>query len=166
MLISRQESSANEVLLKPEMMMEVIMARIARLDLDNDQMREVDRVYLEISLKLLALEINISGNSGVQSTFEKKLSTEPHILNICYGKPQYNHEVTGSTEPLSIREREILDHASMGKKYSEIATALNISLSTVKFHMRNVTNKLGVENAKQAIRISIKSESYSNITFN
>ncbi|MDU2731101.1 LuxR family transcriptional regulator [Pantoea sp.] len=50
------------------------------------------------------------------------------------------------------REQEVLYWASMGKTYPEIATILVISVSTVKFHMGNIVNKLQVANARQAIR--------------
>lgn len=53
------------------------------------------------------------------------------------------------------REQEVLYWASMGKTYPEIASILVISVSTVKFHMGNVVNKLQVANARQAIRRSI-----------
>lgn len=55
---------------------------------------------------------------------------------------------------LSQRENEILHWASMGKTYQEIAIILDIGVSTVKFHMRNVVSKLGVSNAKHAIRLA------------
>lgn len=42
----------------------------------------------------------------------------------------------------------------MGKTYSEISIIIGIKTGTIKFHMSNVVKKLGVCNAKQAIRIS------------
>lgn len=56
----------------------------------------------------------------------------------------------------SQRENEILYWASMGKTYSEIATILGIKLGTVKFHIGNVVKKLGVMNAKHAIRLGVE----------
>ena len=53
---------------------------------------------------------------------------------------------------LTQREHEVLYWASMGKTYPEIAAILVISVSTVKFHMGNIVNKLQVANARQAIR--------------
>ncbi|EAT7031383.1 LuxR family transcriptional regulator [Salmonella enterica] len=54
------------------------------------------------------------------------------------------------------REKEVLYWASMGKTYGETATILDISVSTVKFHIRNVISRLGVSNVRQAIRLSIE----------
>jgi len=53
---------------------------------------------------------------------------------------------------ISRRETEVIYLVCIGKTYPEIAIALGIKLSTVKFHMRNVVRKLEVSNAKQAIR--------------
>lgn len=59
----------------------------------------------------------------------------------------------GSFSP---RENEILYWASVGKTYSEISIILGIKRSTVKFHIGNVVRKLGVLNAKHAIRLGIE----------
>ncbi|MFP9229687.1 helix-turn-helix transcriptional regulator [Pectobacterium cacticida] len=56
----------------------------------------------------------------------------------------------------SQRENEILYWASMGKTYPEIALILDIKISTVKFHIGNVVKKLGVLNAKHAIRLGVE----------
>lgn len=56
----------------------------------------------------------------------------------------------------SPRQNEILYWASMGKTYAEIATILGIKLGTVKFHIGSVVKKLGVMNAKHAIRLGVE----------
>lgn len=56
----------------------------------------------------------------------------------------------------SLRENEVLYWASMGKTYVEIAAIAGISVSTVKFHIKNVVSKLGVSNARQAIRLGVE----------
>ena len=56
-----------------------------------------------------------------------------------------------STKPLTQQEHEILKWACIGKTYSEISLITSISVRTVKFHMRNIVEKLDVANAKHAI---------------
>lgn len=58
-----------------------------------------------------------------------------------------------SVDELTTREGEILYWSSKGKTYPEIAFILDITVSTVKFHMAKVIKKLGVQNAKHAIRL-------------
>ena len=59
---------------------------------------------------------------------------------------------------LSPRENEVLHWASMGKTYQEIALITGITSRTVKYHIGNVVKKLGVINAKQAIRLGVELE--------
>lgn len=52
---------------------------------------------------------------------------------------------------LTDREREILESLAKGMTNQQLAAALKISLNTVKFHLKNLYDKLGVENRAQAI---------------
>lgn len=52
--------------------------------------------------------------------------------------------------PLSEREHQVLRHIAAGDSNKEIARALNLSLHTVKRHVANIFNKLGVESRIQA----------------
>ncbi|MBK5413973.1 LuxR family transcriptional regulator [Pseudomonas sp. TH31] len=67
----------------------------------------------------------------------------PQLLDLIFDE--------NSTKPLTQREHEILKWASIGKTYSEISLITSISVRTVKFHMRNIVEKLDVANAKHAI---------------
>ncbi len=64
-------------------------------------------------------------------------------------------------QPLSPREKEVLFWASVGKTYGEVATILAIREGTVKFHIRNVIEKLGVSNAKHAITRAVELKLFS-----
>ncbi|AWH88284.1 helix-turn-helix transcriptional regulator [Limnobaculum parvum] len=57
---------------------------------------------------------------------------------------------------LSSRELEILQWVSMGKTYIESAIILGIRERTIKFHMKNIVNKLNVSNARHAIKKAIE----------
>jgi len=67
-------------------------------------------------------------------------------------------------EKFSPIENGVLYWSSMGKTYPEIAGILGIKLSTVKFHMGNIVKKLGVLNAKHAIRLGIELQLIKPIT--
>lgn len=54
---------------------------------------------------------------------------------------------------LSSREAEILYWCSKGMTYAEVSDVLSLSVSTIKFHMKNVVKKMGVKNAKHAISL-------------
>jgi LuxR family maltose regulon positive regulatory protein len=54
-------------------------------------------------------------------------------------------------EPLTERELDVLRLMAEGLKYKEIAARLFISLNTVRFHVKAIYGKLGVNNRTQAI---------------
>lgn len=57
---------------------------------------------------------------------------------------------------LSDRERDVLALLVKGMNNNEIAETLYISLGTVKFHVRNIFMKLGVENRVEAVKLALK----------
>lgn len=52
---------------------------------------------------------------------------------------------------LSVREREVLQMVAEGLQYKEIAERLLLSTETVKKHMRNIYQKLHVQNKVEAV---------------
>lgn len=55
-------------------------------------------------------------------------------------------------DPLTVREREVLQLAAEGLANKQIALALEISEHTVKFHLSSLYAKLGVTSRTEAIR--------------
>jgi DNA-binding NarL/FixJ family response regulator len=53
---------------------------------------------------------------------------------------------------LTEREQQVLVQASKGATDKEIATTLNISLNTVKTHVRNILSKLHVRTRREAAK--------------
>jgi len=52
---------------------------------------------------------------------------------------------------LSFRENEVMELISKGKTNKQIASALNISENTVKYHVKNIYNKLNIKSRKEVI---------------
>jgi DNA-binding NarL/FixJ family response regulator len=59
---------------------------------------------------------------------------------------------------LSAREREVLHLAASGMSNKEIASRLVISSNTVKFHLRRIYARLGVQNRVQATQAALESQ--------
>jgi LuxR family transcriptional regulator, maltose regulon positive regulatory protein len=55
-------------------------------------------------------------------------------------------------EPLSEREREVLEHVSAMESTAEIATEMYISVNTVKTHLKSIYRKLAVGHRGEAVR--------------
>jgi len=66
------------------------------------------------------------------------------------------HEPASETEPLTIREREILKLIAEGKANKEIASLLNISIRTVEHHRANIMDKLNLKNVAELIKYAIQ----------
>jgi DNA-binding CsgD family transcriptional regulator len=62
---------------------------------------------------------------------------------------------TKLVQPLSEREFDILELTISDKSNNEIAETLFVSVNTVKFHLKNIYEKLGVSNRKEAISFVI-----------
>lgn len=61
-----------------------------------------------------------------------------------------------SRDPLTAREMEVLELIVRGKSNKEIAHALKITEGTVKIHVNNILNKLGVTDRTQAAIFALK----------
>ena len=59
-------------------------------------------------------------------------------------------------EPLSERERSVLQYVAGGNRNREIAEQLFISEETVKVHLRHIMQKLGASDRTQAVTIGVK----------
>ena len=64
------------------------------------------------------------------------------------GQPRCRYHLT---DPLSEREKEMLQFLANGVANKEIASRLFVSENTVKFHLKNIYSKLGVSGRVQAI---------------
>jgi DNA-binding CsgD family transcriptional regulator len=59
---------------------------------------------------------------------------------------------------LSLREKEILGWVMQGKSTWDIATILDISERTVKFHVNSTMKKLSAVNRTHAVAIALRDE--------
>lgn len=117
------------------------------------------------NLAVLSLIMDENCNNDVEEAIKNKKNDLQMLLLLTHEKltslyKELNNnngiEDITSKEIFSSRENEILYWASMGKSYHEIAIILGIKLTTVKYHIGNAVKKLGVTNAKHAIRLGIE----------
>lgn len=64
-------------------------------------------------------------------------------------------QATGS-QPLSDREREVLQHVARGHTYKEIGEELYISPKTVENHVRNILGKLHLNRKQELVRYALE----------
>lgn len=63
---------------------------------------------------------------------------------------------------LTVREREVMEHAAKGLHAKEIAAALGISPRTVEVHKTRLMAKLGVRNVAELVRFALAASSHPN----
>ena len=91
--------------------------------------------------------------------------TKGHIDIIERAAATYEHVTVGiganpdklSEYLLTRRELEVLSDLASGRTNKQIARDLGVSLNTVKFHVRNLFQKLGVNSRSQAISMYLRS---------
>jgi len=83
-----------------------------------------------------------------------ELHSSPAELSVDLKMQELNQKLE---TPLTEREFETLKLCIAGKTNSEIASELFVSVSTIKFHLRNAYSKLGVNNRKEAFKYMLKS---------
>ncbi len=63
-------------------------------------------------------------------------------------------------EPLTSREQEVLAHLLQGETNEQISSKLNVDISTIKFHNKNIFRKMHVSNRIELMRKG--NQSYSH----
>ena len=91
-----------------------------------------------------AIQTIRSGGSYLSPMMMKELSDDP--LGILSNRDRL------SEDPLTTREREILQLIADGKTSKEIADVLNVSETTVNFHRKNLRVKFGLRNTRTNLR--------------
>lgn len=64
--------------------------------------------------------------------------------------------VEDPAEGLTNREMDLLELVALGKSNRQIGDSLTISENTVKFHMKNIMQKLGASNRTEVVSIAIR----------
>jgi DNA-binding NarL/FixJ family response regulator len=105
----------------------------------------------EKDIKTIAAELHTSAKAA-------EIECQKVILEIIV--PQLNRALNGKGErpalALTVREKEILVWVKEGKNNWEIASILDITQDTVKFHLKNIFQKLNVANRSQAIAAALE----------
>jgi DNA-binding NarL/FixJ family response regulator len=80
----------------------------------------------------------------------------PNLASLVLGEfRRMSKDATGAN-PLSDREREVLQHVARGYSYKEIGERLFISPKTVENHVRNILQKLHLNRKQELIRYAVE----------
>ena len=139
-------------------------------------MAEIDKVYkclnpvgIQMPIKTFPLAprldtldgkeiiLSITGEPDITIPLEKKLVSEyaSDIVSICKG------DRPAATDPLTPRERQVLQLIAEGYTDKEISDKLCISVRTVHRHHANIRKKLNLKRTAELVRYAI-SQGYVN----
>ena len=78
------------------------------------------------------------------------------LAGLVLGEFRKISKAAGGTQPLSDREREVLQHVARGHTYRDIGEDLFISAKTVENHVRNILKKLHLGRKQELIRYALE----------
>jgi DNA-binding NarL/FixJ family response regulator len=80
----------------------------------------------------------------------------PQLASLVLGEFRRLSKDAGPTQPLSDREREVLQYVARGHTYKEIGAELFIADKTVENHVRNILGKLHLNRKQELIRYALE----------
>lgn len=80
----------------------------------------------------------------------------PALASLVLGEFRRLKAATPDTQPLSPREREVLQLVARGHSYKEIGAELFIAEKTVENHVRNILGKLHLNRRHELIRFAVE----------
>jgi two-component system nitrate/nitrite response regulator NarP len=131
-----------------------------RLHALRDRPRVV--VYTGDESKMVPSHVMAHGGAAFVAKSEQPSVLLDTIASVAAGRMvfPYIDVRTINDNPLSTltrRELEVLSDLAAGRTNKQIARDLDVSLNTIKFHVRNLFQKLGVNSRSQAISMYLKS---------
>ncbi len=80
----------------------------------------------------------------------------PSLAALVLGEFRRMAKASGPVQPLSEREREVLQYVARGHTYKEIGEQLYIAEKTVENHVRNILGKLHLNRKQELIRYALE----------
>ena len=79
----------------------------------------------------------------------------PSLASLVLGEFRRLAKASGPVQPLSEREREVLQYVARGHTYREIGEQLFIAEKTVENHVRNILGKLHLNRKQELVRYAL-----------
>ena len=80
----------------------------------------------------------------------------PQLASLVLGEFRRMSKDAGGVQPLSEREREVLQYVARGHTYKEIGEELFIAAKTVENHVRNILGKLHLNRKQELVRYALE----------
>lgn len=91
---------------------------------------------------------------AVKEVLAKRVYLSPGIAEIVVDA--YRHKGSAEADPLTLREREVLQLIAEGQKTRQVAVSLGISVKTAESHRTRIMSKLDVHDTAGLVRYAIR----------
>lgn len=126
---------------------------------DGSDQTQLARMFREGALAVLPREASASQlRAAIQAVAAGLLVAHPSSFSSLLPAPRLPVSAPSARlEPLTKREREVLQMLAAGLANKEIAARLAISEHTAKFHVASILGKLGAATRAEAVAIGLRS---------
>jgi DNA-binding NarL/FixJ family response regulator len=122
--------------------------------LEENRVREALRAgacgYLVKSAATSELEV------AIHAALKGNIYLSPEVSHILLRTLEGNPLSGGTEDPLTSRQREILQMLAEGKSTKEIAFALNVSIKTAEAHRCQIMNRLDIHDLAGLVRYALR----------
>ena len=94
-------------------------------------------------------------SEAISQVMQGEPPTSPGIARMIIASLQEPSTENRKDYKLTNREKEILTHLAKGKSFKLIAADANISIETVRVHIKNIYEKLQVRSRTEAVTIHL-----------
>jgi DNA-binding NarL/FixJ family response regulator len=93
---------------------------------------------------------------AIHTVMQGRIYLSPSITREALGPQHSGLDAPGPPNLISRREREVLKLLAEGKRSTQIARELSISVATVEAHRRNIMRKLGLHTVAELTRYAVR----------
>lgn len=91
---------------------------------------------------------------AIRDVYRGRLYLSPEVSGVVVGA--YRNQGSAAREPLTPREKEVLQLVAEGKSTKEVAEMLNITVKTAESHRSRLMLKLGVHDVAGLVRYAVR----------
>jgi two-component system response regulator NreC len=176
-VVAEADNGRSAVRMTAELRPQIVIMDIGMPDLNGiEATREITRG--ESGARVIALSMQSDGpvirrmfQAGVSAYLLKDCAFDElvkAVRAVLAGRTYLSSEITGvvikqlasapdaSTQPLTPKEREVLQLVAEGKSNKEIAQLLSLSTKTIDTHRQHIMDKLNIHNTAELTRYAIR----------
>lgn len=124
---------------------------IIMLTVFDDNRHVLDAIVAGASGYLLKKHISDKLMNAIKEVIEGGAPMSPGIARMVIESMQQKHAAEGNKYNLTQREKDILGNLSKGNSFKMIAAELEISIDTVRTHIKRIYEKLQVHSQTEAV---------------